>query len=312
MISSIFGKTKPINHIIVLSFLFLFYWMVNFFVFGKTYTPNELFPQTLVLGILTFSFFVVNFIVKRNKITGQNSFAIVLYTMLIVVFPEVLVDNNAILCNFFLLLGLRRLISIKSLKNIKLKIFDATLWICVASLFYDMALIFILLVFIAIYFYEPKNIRNWMVPFIGVFTVLMIVWALLILAGQEGFLMAHYTFSFEFDKGYFLNLQNSAKLIIYAVIVFVASLFTFIRMGKAGIGRIATMRLIVLFFILGILLKVLKTSSGTYPIIITFFPAVVFFTNYIEAIKKPNIKEVVLILSIVIPFIIFFSGLAMR
>lgn len=312
MISSIFGKTKPINYIIVLTFVFLFYWGVNFFVFPKNYVPSLLAQYVLGIVVLGFSFFVVDFIVKRNKITGANSFAILLYAMLILVFPEVLMDVNTLLCNFFLLLALRKLISIKSLKNIKLKIFDATLWICVSSLFYDLALLFLILPFIAIYIYEPKDFRNWLVPFASVFVVAAIAWSGLIVANYELFLWEHYSFSFSFDKGYFLDWKNSIKLILFTLIIFVAGVFTFVRISNSGTGKIATMRLISVFFILGVLLKILKTSSGSYPLIIVFFPAVVFFTSYIEAIKKSNLKEIALISSILVPIIIFLTGLAIR
>ena len=42
MISSIFGKTKPINFIIVLSFLFVLYWIVHFFLFELHYDQEQL------------------------------------------------------------------------------------------------------------------------------------------------------------------------------------------------------------------------------------------------------------------------------
>ena len=112
MISSVFGKTKPINFIILLGFLFIFYWFVLFFFYGQVYSPQELLLRTLVLGVLIFGIFVVDFIVKRNQITGTNSFAILYYTLLIIVFPETLTDTNAIFCSFFLLLAFRRTIAV--------------------------------------------------------------------------------------------------------------------------------------------------------------------------------------------------------
>ena len=115
MISGIFGKTKPINFIILQGFLFVFYWFVNFVLYKNHYGPEKLVTKFVALGILLFSVFLVDFIVKRNQITATNSFAILYFTMLIVIFPEVLLDDNSIFCNFFLLLALRRLLSLKSL-----------------------------------------------------------------------------------------------------------------------------------------------------------------------------------------------------
>ncbi|WP_394352413.1 hypothetical protein [Pelagihabitans pacificus] len=207
---------------------------------------------------------------------------------------------------------MRRLISLRSLKNIRVKIFDATIWIMVASLFYDWAVLYLILVFMAIYIYEPKNFRNWLVPFAGIFTVLMISYCVLVLAGRTDFMWEHYGFDYVFNQTYFLNWGNSTKLVLYVIGISTVGLFSFIRLGKAGMGKVATMRLIAMLFFLGIVLKILTTSEGVYPIMVTFFPASVFLTKYIESIRRPNIKEIALMLSIFVPFMIFFVGLTVK
>lgn len=309
MIQSIFGKTKPINFIIVLTFLFLFYWMVQFFMVDTVLDTMTILIHFLVLSLLMFSFFVVNFIVKRNKMTDVNSFAILFYVLLMVVFPETLTDNYAIGCSLFLLLALRRLISLRSLKNIKLKIFDATLLTMVASLCYDWAVLYLVLVFIAIYIYEPKNIRNWLVPLAGIFVFLMIFYALSILAGNTDFLWDHYRFDFDFGLSRFTDLLKSAKRVVYIILISIFGLISFLKLSKVGVGKIVTLRLLALSFIIGLVLEVLLSDSETHPFMVTFFPAVVFLTNYVESIKKPNIKEIVLMVSILVPFLVLATGL---
>ncbi len=312
MISSIFGKTKPINHIIVLSFLFVFYWFVNFILVPNQSSTEEILVKCLVLAILLFSVFMVDFVIKRNKMTDTNSFAILLYALLAVVFPETLTDPNAILCSFFLLLATRRLISIRSLKNIRLKILDATLWILASTLFYDWAIIYIFLVVAAIYIYEPKNFRNWLVPLAGIFAFFMTVYSFLVLANYEGFLTTHYQFIFKFNSAEYLVWLSSAKLLIFIILTFLCSVFSFLKLGKSGLGKIMTMRLMVLSFIIGIVLKLMISSGEDYPLMVTFFPAVIFMTNYIESIKKANIKEVVLMALVITPFVVFASGLLIK
>lgn len=312
MISIIFGKTKPINYIIVLTFLFVFYWIVHFMLFGKIYGPEEVIGQLLVVSILFFSFFLVNFIVKRNKITGTNSFAILFYALLMVIFPETLADSNAIFSSFFLLLASRRLLSMRSLKNIKFKVFDATLWILVSTLFYDWAVLFLLLVFIAVYFYQPKIKKNWLVPFSAIFVFLMITQCVLILSNKQDFLFNHYEFKFSPNMVYFSYWGHSTKLICYVLGAFAVGLISFVKLGKGNIGQVVNMRLIAMAFVIGIILNILKLSDHVYPIMVTFFPATVFCTKYIESIRRANIKEMILMASIVVPFIIFFSSMALK
>ncbi|ASO04875.1 membrane protein [Arenibacter algicola] len=312
MISSIFGRTKPINYIILLVFLFFFYWFVHFFMFQKSYSPEQLMGQTVILGFLSFSIFVVNFIVLRNKITGGNSLAILFYTLLIVLFPEVLIDSNAILCSFFLLLSIRRILSFRSLKNIKLKIFDATFWILIASLFYDWAILYLVVIIVAIYFYEPKNITNWLVPFTAIIAMVLIMLAVLALGNNMDFLRDHYYFDFQFNAVYFYDWSNSTILFLYVSIVLLCGFLAFLKLGSVGVGKIVTMRLVVLFFFIGLLVKVLKSAPDTHPILITFFPAVVFITTYVQSIKKDSVREIVLMASVIVPFIVFLTNALMK
>jgi hypothetical protein len=228
---------------------------------------------------------------------------------LIVVFPEVLLDSNAILCSFFILLAVRRLLSLRSLKNIKLKIFDATLWIMVASLFYDWALMYLLLVFVAIYFYQPKNIRNWLIPFVSIFTMSIITFAILALINNPYYLSEHYNFNFDIKTGNFNDFKVGAYLFFYVFIVLLSGFLGYIKLGNVGVGRLVSMRLILYLFLIGLLIYLFKSSLDNHPIMITFFPAVVFMASYVETIKRDRIKELVLLTVIIIPFIVLLTHL---
>ena len=305
MISSIFEKTKPINFIIVLVFLFLFYWSVHFYLLDETFTDIEIVPSIVVLTILLFSVFVVDFVVKRNKLTGTNSFAILFFTMLFVVFPETLGDSNAIFTSFFLLLAFRRLLSIKSLKNIKFKIFDAGLWICISSIFYEWSILYLLLVFAAIYIYDPKNIRNWLVLISVAFCFFMILYGVLVLLDEASFIKNHYDFAINFDAIFPIKWWSSLKLSLYAIFNMLLAFSTFIHLGKSGKGKVIIMRLIALSFLIGLVVNFLVTSENTSAIMITFFPSVIFIVNYLESIKKRKFLEVLLLASILFPILVF-------
>jgi len=309
MISSIFEKTKPINFIIVLVFLFIFYWSVQFYLLDYTFTDIEIVPSIVVLTILLFSVFVVDFVVKRNKLTGSNSYAILFFTLLFVVFPETLRDSNAVFTSFFLLLAMRRLLSIKSLKNIKLKIFDAGLWICISSVFYEWAILYLVLVFAAIYIYDPKNIRNWLVLLSVGFSFFMILYGILVLIDETSFMKTHYDFAINYDAIFPIKWWSSLKLSLYALLNMVLAFSTFIYLGKAGMGKVIIMRLIALSFIIGLVVNFLVISDNKSAILITFFPSVVFIVNYLESIKKPKFLELILIASILVPVLVFVTKL---
>jgi len=301
MISSIFGKTKPINFIILLGFLFFLYWIVQYQLFQNAFSASEMVLETIVLSILLFSVFIVDFIVKRNKLTANNSFAMLYFTLFFLVFPEVFRDSNAILANLFLLLAIRRLLSIKSLKEIKLKIFDATLWILVASLFYDWAVLFIAMVLIIISVYEPRNSKNWL-AILSAFISFSLLTAMVFLStNNESYLLEHYNFKMGNTRSYFTNI----KLGIYVLINVGLIVWSFWKYNTSGIGKIVTLQIAALLFGIGLLISILNSTKDSYAITITFLPSVIFMCNYLESIKKHNVLEMILITSILIPILVF-------
>ncbi len=303
MISSVFGKTKPINYIILLSILFIIYWAVNVYLFEEVLSPTDWVWKTLALGFLMFTLFVLNFVVKRNQITDSSTYAILFFTLFIAFFPEVLLDTNAIFCGFFVALAIRRIVSLRTLKNIKLKLFDASLWIVAGSIFYDWALLFIILVFMAIYMYEPKNFRNWLIPFAACITVVSIFFTALAAFGNINYLFEHYTFNLDINTNLLYTGPHGFKLIGYVLLILITGLFAFARIGKLGLGRILSMRLVVICFIVGLVVTFLETTTNAYPVFITFFPGATLVTKYVETIKRIRLREVFLILTILIPLI---------
>ena len=303
MISSIFGKTKPISSVILFSFLFVLYWLVYFGLFKVPYAPEVLLLQLGVLIVLLFSLFLVNFIVSRNKITGANSFTILLFSCFVVLFPEALKDNNAIFCSFFLLLGFRRIISLKSLKTVKLKIYDATLWIGIASLFYNWAILFLILVYVAIYFYDAKNIRNWLIPFSAIGTLLLVSFWILSWHNELSFYREHYTFNVRLNFNELLDWHSNFRVLLYILVTVIFMVVVFIRQSQSSTGKAVVLRFLGISLGVTVLVSALMSSQGMGTIMLTFFPSAVLCTNYIETIKRRKLKEVVLIAFIVIPVV---------
>ena len=305
MISSVFGKTKPVNYIILLAFLLLFYWYAQLVVFQLDYSGSGIFQQLIVAGILLFMIFLVNFIVRRNQINEANSYAIFFFTLLFVVFPEVFRDNNAILCCFFVLLATRRIISLRTLKKVAQKIFDATIWILIASLFYDWALLFLIVVYTALYFYQPKGIKNWLIPVMAFLTLALITGSWLTLTDRIEFLKEHYQFSISSEINLSTYWLSQMKLNVYLAFVILATMFAFVNLTRFGHGRIISVRLITLILGISIFITLIKTTQAYYPVVLTFFPTAVILARYTEITKRPKLKEIGLFMITLLPFVVF-------
>lgn len=304
MISSFFSKTKPITYVVLLLFLTAFYFLLQFLENHLSLSSKNLWPQLLAILALILSVFVIDDMVKREKITGQSSFAILFFVLLMLVFPQTLLENEMVWANLFVLLSIKKLLEAKEAKNLKHKIFDATLFLCVSSLFHKWTVLYFILVLFSLNTYGGKNAKNWMAPLMGVLAFLIVAIAMLLLSDNEGFLSEHYNFA-EFGIA---NLEAlsilSLKKILFLVLMVGFAIFDLIKYRKKGGGKLIMMRMLLLYFVLVVPVLVL-TEETTNPILLAFFPAAVFLGNYMETIKRKRLKELVLIFFIALPIFMF-------
>ncbi|MEC7265695.1 MAG: DUF6427 family protein [Bacteroidota bacterium] len=304
MISSFFGKTKPIVHFVLVLLLLLFYFGRIIFLKDDSDFFEDFPLELLAFGVLILVIVIINQIVRSEKITDFNSYAMLFFVLFAIAFSEGFDQKNAIFTNLFLLLALWRLLSIKSIKNVKHKIFDASLLIALASLFYDWALVFLVLVFVVINVYDRTTFKNWLVPFFGVATIFILTFTTLKVTDSLDFFQNHYKFSVSFLEAYsFLQVLNIKALVYFILMVSIAFL-VFLRMRSVGGGKLLHLRILFLALVFGVLIT-LVTPVDESPVVITFFPAAIFMTNYVEAIKRSKLQEAVLILCMLLSFLLF-------
>jgi hypothetical protein len=305
-ISSLFGKTRPVNYILSLSFLFVFFLLAHTG-FSKSWLPAAVLPEKILsLGALLFSVLVVNFIVQRNQLTTTNAFALLFYCLFAVLFPETLVDPNVLFASFFLLLAERRLISLKSMKDVKSKVFDGALWILVSSLFINWMVVFLVLVWIYIYFYEPKNLKLWFIPLAAVGTIGLVGWAGSYLLGNPTYLLSHYSLSVALPRAVDFS-GPWIRIVVFLFLALLAGLVSFLRQSRSGHGRLTQMRLLALGWLMGIVVLVLTRDRMGSTVMLTFFPSAVFLGKYVESIGRDFFRELVLGGSVLVSLGVFFS-----
>ena len=307
MISSFFTKTKPINYLVLLIALLVFY-LLNFLFINISSENNLLFTAFFIALIL--QVVGVQEIVRTRKTTSTTSFAMLFFVLLCMSIPQILNYKEVVFCNLFLMLSLNRLLALKNLVKIKQKIFDTTFWICVASIFDPWALFFLLVVFLAVYIYGAKEFKNWLVPFMASIIFLLIVFAFVLLTKNLDFLKEHYFLKVPSD---FLDnyIQHfSIKPFIFIFLVGLIIILVFIKQGYQGTGRLAHLRLLLPYFLIGTAVFILRpTEANNFTLLLyTFFPATIFATNFLETFKRKRLREGVLLACILTPFILLAIG----
>ena len=153
MLASFFKKSKPINFLIVGVFMAIYFIMANFFKNNEILSWQYIGKKIGYLITYLLVMVILNFIVKRNGISKKNTFTIFIFGIITMLLLPVLKADELFISALFVLLALRRVISLKSGLEIKKKIFDASLWVGVASLFYPLSIYFLILPFVGIFYF---------------------------------------------------------------------------------------------------------------------------------------------------------------
>jgi hypothetical protein len=262
-----------------------------------------------ILLVLLASIFIANFITKKNGLSKDSSYTIFFYFLLLLFFPSVLNNVNLILANFFILLALRRLISLQSLKASKEKIFDASLWIFVATLFHFWSILFLVLVFISILFHVSRDYRNWLLPFIAFFTIGIVFLLFAAIWDVNVIEFVNRNVSTNFNIDYFTNNYQNGALSIYVSVAlfFVASMFLTLS-NRQQLLHTSFKKIIASFFI-GVIIFLISSNKSNDLLVFTFAPIAIMATSHIEIVQQQMKREIVLAVFIVCSLFAFFSQL---
>lgn len=302
MIASVFSKTKPINYIligflIVISFVlyianqtdFMFSWV-------------EVLRKTFFLGIILTSIALVNFISLKNNLTQNDNYAALLFFIFLLFFPEIFTHENILIANLFLLLALRRLISLNSMKSIQEKLFDASFWIFLAALFHFWSIFYIILVFISIVLHSSKDFKNWLIPFIALLSVTIIFFVFNEFFDSQPMSILLNKAYVSFDFFYFKNIYQNIALALFtpiAILFFISHVFS---INQKSLSLQSSFKKVLFSFLLGVGIFILSANKNNSYLAFSLAPLAIIGANFMEDIKVNWMKEATL-------YLLLFSGI---
>lgn len=266
--------------------------------------------QTIGLfAILSATLFFVNFIAKKNNLTKASSYAILFFMLFMLLFPSIFKNANLIISNFFIVLAMRRLISLQTLNAPKEKIFDASMWIFVASMFHFWAILFILLVYISIIFNVSRDYRNWLLPIVAFFTaiILFVFYDLLIDNTAIDFYLSKTNTSFQLD--YFTNNYQNIAFSIFAVFVAFFVVPSVFSLANKPLNLQTSFKKVYFAFFIGLSIFAVTSNKSNEMLVYTFLPLAIMATNSIEFSNNRWMKEIVLFITISASMFCYFSQL---
>ncbi|WP_136482643.1 DUF6427 family protein [Cognatitamlana onchidii] len=304
MLTSFFNKSKPTNFIIVLVITFLAFVIARTSYEYQELTVNVLIKQVVLLLILVASIFLLNFIASKNSLTHKSNFEVLLFSLFLLLIPQTTGSSSVIVSNLFVLVALRRIVSLRSQKQIKNKLFDAAFWIGIASLFYFWSIIFFVLIILSLALYADNNLRHWIIPFLGILAVFVTSVAYSIVWNDDFFSVFNLPPLVSYDySGY-----NSVKYLVAITVLLSfgiwSSFFYLQNIKKQKKVLRASFKTVILGAILSFIVVVIVPNKNGSEFLFLLAPLSIVIANYLEIINEKWFKEVFLGLLILVPFVL--------
>ena len=304
MISKFFSQSKPIQYVTMSIVLLIVFVLVKYRLIISDFKIIELAEQLGTFFMVLLSLFIFDFFVTRNSLTKKNSYGLFIFVLCFAVVPQTILNSEVLWANFFILLALRRIISLRSHKHTKKKLFDAAFWIALAALFYFWSIVFFVLIYVALLVYRITDPKNYVVPFVGIITLAIIVMSYLIIRDIEFIQFAKGLINFSFD----FSLLNSKSIVIGTAVLLSVGVWSSIFFIKNLRSQMKTYRpsfsLVLVILLLGCAIFIVAPAKNGSELIFLFTPLAIIIANYVEVISKPWIKESLLWILALTPIVI--------
>lgn len=255
------------------------------------------------LAISIFSILLLDFIISKNNLTKKNGYAILTFGLLFGLFPEALKYSDLLFANLFVLFALRRLISLQTNLHLKKKLFDAGFWIMMATLFHFWAILFFAVVIVALIYHSKNNLKNVIIPFVGVATVILLLVAYNIIAHDTFIKSTNFSRFASIDY----TVYNRGDFILKFTVLFTSFVWTLIYFFRNIQDKNKKLKpsffLIAWSSIIAVLIAIIAPIKNGSEFLFLFAPFSIIMANYIEVVSEKWFKEVFISLLILAPII---------
>ncbi|WP_340064192.1 DUF6427 family protein [Ascidiimonas aurantiaca] len=302
--SSIFSKTKPVNFVLLLGYLWLFSGIAVFLV---KFQNREVLSWAWFLSavaFLSFSVFLVDFINRRNHLAQNNAYSVFLFVTITVSFPATFYHFEIICSGWFLLLAYRKILSFRSHTSLKKKIFDAGLWVSVACLFFKGSVLAFIPLFIGIALYAAKDIKNFVIPLLSVATVLIFGSTYFFLTEETDRIFQLFSFTPDIDLANYDTEHILFPSLVTGLLTLIAAgnFFLKIKTKTTTVKNIFVLVMVMLITAIAIVLF----GPFNEGAILSFlaFPVATFGGNYLQNSTRTWLRELWLWLFALVPWVV--------
>ena len=306
MLTNFFSNSKPFHFILISLLLFVGYTFHNFQISSFENDFIWLIQLTFKFGLYIILMLIFGFIIKKNNLTQINSYALFIFVCLLLLTPNVFQNSKPILSTVFILLALRRILSFNSKKNIQKKILDASLWIGIATFFYFWSILFLIVLYAALIQLASKNFKLFLIPIIGMFVVFIICIIYFLYIDNNMYWYTDYKNFTSFDFSSYKLLKNFFSLFVILLMIVISLVFKFLNFTKTPLRKKSKYWIIIFTLITGIIIVILTGQKNGVELIFTIVPISILFSNFIEALQRKWVSEMMLWFILIAPIFCYF------
>ena len=306
MLTNFFSNSKPFHFISINLLLFVGYTLYNFQISNFEHGIIELILSTFKFSLYIALMLIFGFIIKKNKLTQINSYALFSFGCFLLMVPILFQDSKPVFSLLFLLLALRRILSFNSKKNIQKKILDASLWIGIATFFYFWSILFLFVLYAALIQLASKNFKLFLSPIIGMFVVFIICIMYFLYIDNNMYWYTDYKNFTSFDFSSYKLLKNFFSLFVILSTIVISLVFKFLNFKKTPLKKKSKYWIIIFTLITGIIIVILTGQKNGVELIFTIVPISILFSNFIEAVQRKWVSEMMLWFILVAPIFSYF------
>ncbi|MFT4851506.1 MAG: hypothetical protein ACI83B_004072 [Sediminicola sp.] len=305
MLTSFFGKSNPINYLII-AVLILVGYFASIFKLEKNGLEWSLWLENIGFAIVSvFLMLLLDFIIRKNNLTKNNTFGILLFSCFLLAFPPIFLSHYVLIASLFLFLALRRILSFRTEKDIEKKILDASIWITFASFFYFWSLLFFLILYFAMVQRRDINYKQLLIPIVGFAVTFILAVCYYLLVSDSVIWLTTWRVETSFD----FSSYNQIRILLPITVIIALLVWA----GIARFGSLASLQkkdrpnaIVILFSaVVSMVIALASPEKTGAEALFTFGPLVIIITNYIEIKKEFWFKEVLLWLVVLLPIIVF-------
>ncbi len=306
MIANFFNKTKPITTLSLIVLLGIYYISAVFIKDSESLSVILLIKKLGFFLWLIPLLLIFNFIIQKNKLSSDNSYALLLVVLLLGTFYESFLSNFIVFSNIALLLSYRKIYSLRSGINTKMKLFDAAFWIGISTLIYSWSILYLLLIYIGLLIYEKVSVKNLLIPIVGFVTPIVIFFTYHLYFESLHIFYSSFNFDSRINFRSYYSLQFMIPILFLGVILGWSILTVTPRIVLISNNLKLSWNVILNHLLISIVIVGFSPIKNGSELFYLVFPTVIIITNFIQKSKSSFFKNLILYLFLLISISVYF------